>query len=180
MPRFPPFACYGVRVVPAEPLVPFVPRLEPGLMTPEPVVPPFGLVPELFELLPERLRAALSERADVSRMEPVPVPVLDMPLVLAAPVLVAPVPVAPAPALPDVPPVMEPPVVDPLLPVVPVELPAIPPVAPAAPTSPLLVPAVLSRVLLVLHAPTASTAASASMLLPIVTLRMTALSSIAS
>jgi hypothetical protein len=48
-----------------------------------------------------------------------------------------------------------------------------PPVVPAVPpTSPALVPIVLSRLLPVLHAPTASTAASASMLLPFVIVRM--------
>ncbi|HET6584941.1 MAG TPA: hypothetical protein VFG69_15905 [Nannocystaceae bacterium] len=51
-----------------------------------------------------------------------------------------------------------------------------PPVVPAGPavppTSPPLVPIVLSRLLPVLHAPTASTAASASMLLPFVIVRM--------
>jgi hypothetical protein len=46
---------------------------------------------------------------------------------------------------------------------------------PPVPTSPLLAPAVLSRLLPLLQAPTASTAASASMLLPIVTMRMSAL-----
>jgi hypothetical protein len=47
--------------------------------------------------------------------------------------------------------------------------PAVPaaPLAEGVPTSPALVPAVLSRLLPLLHAPTASTAVSASMLLPV-------------
>src|SRR5687768_10358163 len=73
------------------------------------------------------------------------------------------VPVAPVPA-----PVAAVSIVLPLAPVVPAA--PVVPVARGVPTSPALVPAVLSRLLPLLQAPTASTVASASMLLPKVTL----------
>jgi hypothetical protein len=127
-----------------------------------------------------RASARLSERygrlpvppeAEVP-VAPVPAPVVPVPRA-AESVRVAVSPMVPVPAAPGV--LMEPdaPVAAvsiglPLAPVVPAA--PVVPVAPGVPTSPALVPAVLSRLLPLPQAPTASTVASASMLLPKVTL----------
>jgi hypothetical protein len=136
-----------VPLVPVAPVPVPVEVFEPGRRMPVSLGDPVSA--------PERARPA------VSRAVPVPVvPPLIEPDAL--------VPVAPVPDIePDAP--LSVPVV-PVAPVVP--LVAAAPVL-DAPTSPLLVPAVLSRLLPLLQAPTVSTAASASILLPVVNIRMT-------
>jgi hypothetical protein len=103
----------------------------------------------------------------------VPVPERARPtLSLIVPVLLPPIelePLVPVPPVPDIEPEAPIPVSVPV-PIVPLLVPVAP--VPDVPTSPPLIPAVLSRLLPLLQAPTASTAASASTLLPIVTLRM--------
>jgi hypothetical protein len=107
--------------------------------------------------LPERARPAVSLIVPVPAVPPIEPDAL--------------VPVAPVPDIdPDAPmPVSVP------VPIVPLLAPVVP--VPDVPTSPPLI-AALSRLLPLLQPPTASSAASASMPLPIVTLRITRLSSL--
>jgi hypothetical protein len=137
-------------------------------MPPVPLVPvaPVPVPVEVFEpgrRIPVSLAVPALERARPA-VSPL-VPVLAVPLIEPD----ALVPVAPVPDIdPDAPmPVSV------RVPIVPLLVPVA--AVPDVPTSPLLIP-VLSRLLPLLQPPTASTAASASMPLPIVTLRMTLLS----
>jgi hypothetical protein len=107
-------------------------------------------------------------------------PRVELSLIVPAPEVPVPLaPVVPVPAAPEpdmlwfilVSELIAPPVVP--------AAPAAPDADDVAPTSPPLVAVALSRLPPLLHAPTASTAASASMLLPVVTLRMTPFSLIA-
>jgi hypothetical protein len=117
---------------------------------PDPLVP-VAPVPALVPVLePGR------ERDEVSRMAPVSVAARLRDALSLILVPVAPVPLVPEGAVPDIEPVAP---IDVSVPIVPA-VPAAP--VPDVPTSPALVPAVVSRLLPVLQAPTASTAASAS------------------
>jgi hypothetical protein len=165
---------------------PDVPVLEP---VPEPDVPVRDPVPEPFDPVPEPGPLPVRFRVVESFIVPGPVPGVPVLGVVLAPVdglvlLVpgvpapaVPVPAAAAPALPvAVPfielPLVEPPLIEPPLIAALVSVPAAPGVVDGA-TLPPLVPIVVSRFsLLLLQAATASTAASASMLLPVVSLRM--------
>jgi hypothetical protein len=133
-------------------------------------VPPVALVP----VAPVPVPVVVFEpgrRRPVSLIVPAALPVLlplrpRLALSLIAPVPVVELePLVPVAPVPDIDPEAPMPVSAPVVPLVPAALPAVP-------TSPPLVPAVLSRLLPLLQAPTVSTAASASMLLPIVILRM--------